>query len=79
VERQVHPLPGAGTDVVVHELIIEEAVPIRSAPMPEETSSSHGGLELLDDNLIDPVVVAQSMESWRRTGQWIKVCCEYPE
>jgi hypothetical protein len=53
-------------DVVIREPIIEEATPIRSAPMPEATLSSRGGLELLDDNLIDPAVAALKMESWRR-------------
>jgi hypothetical protein len=41
--------------------------------MSEVTLTSRGGLELLDDNLIDPTVVAHKMESWRRTEQWIKV------
>jgi hypothetical protein len=79
METRVDPLPRASTDVDVCEPIIEEAALIRSSPMPEATSSSRGGLELLDDNLIDPAVVARSMESWRRTEQWIKVRCKYPE
>jgi hypothetical protein len=79
METRIDPLPGESTDVVVREPIIEEAMPIHSAPMPVATSSSCGGLELLDDNLIDQVVVAQSMESLRRTEQWVKVCCEYPQ
>jgi hypothetical protein len=76
---RVDPLSGSSTYVVVREPIIEEVAPIRSAPMPEVTSSSRGGLELLDDNLIDPTAVARSMESWRHTEQWIKVRCEYPD
>jgi hypothetical protein len=79
VETQVDPLPGASTNVVIREPVIEEAVPILSAPMSKTTSTSRGGLELLDDNLIDPAVVAQSMDSWHRTEQWIKVRYEYPE
>jgi hypothetical protein len=79
VETQVDPLPGASMDVVVREPIIEDAALIRSVPMSPTTSTSRVGLELLDDNLIEPAVVAQSMESWRQTEQWIKVCCEYPE
>jgi hypothetical protein len=35
--------------------------------------------ELMGDNLIEPAVVSLSMESWRRTEQWIKVRCEYPK
>jgi hypothetical protein len=79
VEAHVDSLPGMSTDVVVHEPETEETVSIRSAPMSEPTSTSRGGLELLDNNLVDPVVVARNMESWRRTEQWIKVSCEYPE
>jgi hypothetical protein len=77
MKTRVYPLPRASTDVVVRETIIEEVAPIRSAPMPEVKSSSRGGLELLDDNLIDTPVVARSMESWCRTEQWIN--CEYSE
>jgi hypothetical protein len=66
VEMRVGPLPGASMDVVVREPVIEEAASIRSAPMLEMTSTSHVGMELLDDNLIDPGVVSRSMESWRR-------------
>jgi hypothetical protein len=79
VETRVDPLLGASTDVVVCEPSIEEVAPIRSSPMPEVASSRHGGLELLDDDLIDPAVVALNMESWHRTEQWIKVHCGYPE
>jgi hypothetical protein len=79
VEAHVDSLPGTSTDVVVREPKIEEAMPIRSAPMSEATSMSRGGLELLDDNLVDPAVAARNMESWRHTEQWIKVRCEYPK
>jgi hypothetical protein len=79
VEAHVDSLPGANTDIVVQDLEIEEAAPIRSTPMSKATSTSRGGLELLDDNLIDPIVIARSMESMRRTEQWIKIRCGYPE
>jgi hypothetical protein len=79
VETRVDPLLGASTDIVVGEPVIEEVALIRSTPMSETTSTSRGGLELLDDNLIDLAVVARSMESWHRTELWIKVRCEYPE
>jgi hypothetical protein len=79
VETQVDPLPEANMDVVIREPIIEEAAPTCSTPMSEATSTRRGGLELLDDNLIDPTVITRSMESRRRTEQWIKVRCEYRE
>jgi hypothetical protein len=41
--------------------------------MRESGTSSHGGLEQLDDELIDPTVVALNMESWRCMEQWVKV------
>jgi hypothetical protein len=34
--------------------------------MSEGTSTSRGGLELLNDDLVDPAVVARNMESMRR-------------
>jgi hypothetical protein len=69
METRVDSLPGATTDVIVRKPIIEDVELIHLAPMPEATSSSRGGLELLDDNLIDPAIVARSMESWRHTEQ----------
>jgi hypothetical protein len=47
--------------------------------MPDVASSSRGGLELLDENLVNPTVIALNMESWHRTEQWITVHYEYPE
>jgi hypothetical protein len=76
---QVDPQPEANTQVVIREVMIEDATPLRSAPMLETGSTSSGGLELLDDDLIDPTFVSLSMESWCRTENGIKVCCEYPE
>jgi hypothetical protein len=79
LEAHVDFLPGMSTEVVVREPEIEEVAPIRSVPMSEATSTSGGGPELLDDNLVNPAVGARNMESWRRMEQWIKVRCEYPE
>jgi hypothetical protein len=79
LETRSNPLPRTSTDVVVSEPVIEEAASIRSAPMSETTSTSRKGLKLLDDNLINPANVSQSMESWRRTEKWIMVRCEHPE
>jgi hypothetical protein len=79
VAMQVNPLPVESTNIVVRKPEIEETAPIRAAPMAGATSTSHGGLELLDDNLVDPAVVARNMESMRHAEQWIKVRCGYPE
>jgi hypothetical protein len=69
VGAQVDALPGASTEVVVQSLEIQDAAPIRSAPMAEVTSTSRGGLELLADDLIDPAIVARNLESMRRKEQ----------
>jgi hypothetical protein len=73
VEERVDPHSEAGTEVVVREAMIKDVAPFHSTPMTEIGSSSRGGLELLDDDLIDPTFVALSMESWHRTENWIKV------
>jgi hypothetical protein len=52
VEIQVDPLPGSSTEVVVHEMMIEDATPLWLAPMPKIGTLSRGGLELLDDELV---------------------------
>jgi hypothetical protein len=79
VQTQVESQPGLSSKAMVREAMVEDATPLRSAPMPETGTSSCGGLELLDEELIDPTVVALNLESWRRTEQWVKVRCEYPE
>jgi hypothetical protein len=79
VEAQVDPRPKAGTEAIVCEAMVEDVVPLRSAPMLETRTLSRGGIELLHDDLIDPAFVSLSMESWRCTENWIKVRCEYPE
>jgi hypothetical protein len=76
-EARIDPHPKVSADVVVREEVIEEAAPLRLAPMPETGSSSCEFLELLDDDLIDPAFVSLSMESWCRMENWIKVYCEY--
>jgi hypothetical protein len=52
-------------DVVVRSPEIQDAEPIRSAPMSEAAPTSHGGLELLSDDLIDPAMVTQNLEAMR--------------
>jgi hypothetical protein len=54
-------LPESSMDVVVWSPKIQDAEPIRSAPMSESATTSCGGLELLTDDLIDPVMVAHNL------------------
>jgi hypothetical protein len=67
-------LPEASMDVVVRSPEIQDAEPIRSAPMAETAVASRDGLELLADDLINPATVARNVESMRRAEQWMKVC-----
>jgi uncharacterized membrane protein len=66
-------LPETSVDVVVRSPEIKDAEPIRSAPMSNATATSRDGLELLADDLINPAMVARSLESMRRAEQWMKV------
>jgi hypothetical protein len=66
-------LPETSLDVVVRSPKIQDAEPIRSAPMSEATTTSRDGLELLADELINPGTVARNLESMRRAEQWMKV------
>jgi hypothetical protein len=61
-------------EVVVRSPEIQDAEPIRSAPMSEATTTSRDGLELLADDLISPAAVARNLESMWRAEQWMKVC-----
>jgi hypothetical protein len=67
-------LPEASLEVVVHSPEIQDAEPIRSAPMSEAVATSRDGLKLLVDDLINPSTVARNLESMRRAEQWMKVC-----
>jgi hypothetical protein len=66
-------LPEPALEVVVHSLEIQDAEPLRSAPMSEAATSSRGGLELLADDLVDPATVARHLEAMRQAEQWMKV------
>jgi hypothetical protein len=61
------------TSIVVRSPEIQDAEPIRSAPMSETATTSRGGLELLADDLINPTMVARNLESMRWAEQWMKV------
>jgi hypothetical protein len=65
--------PGVALEVAVRSPEIQDAEPIRSAPMTEATSSSRGGIELLADDLVEPAMLAQHLEAMRRAEQWMKV------
>jgi hypothetical protein len=59
-------LPEPALEVVVRSPEIQDAEPIRSAPMTEAATSSRGGTELLVDDLVDPVTVARHLEAVRQ-------------
>jgi hypothetical protein len=65
--------PEAAMEVVVRSPEIQDAEPIRSAPMTEAAASSRGGVELLADDLVDPTMVAKHLEAIRQAEQWMKV------
>jgi hypothetical protein len=56
-------LPESSPEVVVRSPEIQDAEPIRSAPMSEAAATSRGGLELLADDLVDPAIVAHNLEA----------------
>jgi hypothetical protein len=65
--------PEIALEVAIHSPEIQDAEPIRSAPMTEATSSSRGGIELLADDLVEPATVAKHLEAIRQAEQWMKV------
>jgi hypothetical protein len=71
-------LPESTLEVVVCSPEIQDAEPIRSAPMSGAATSSHGGIELLADDLVDPTAVARHLEAMRQAEQWMKVSYRRP-
>jgi hypothetical protein len=65
-------------EVVVHSPEIQDAEPIRSAPMTEAATSSRGRIELLADDLVNPATVARHLEAVRQAEQWMKVSSHNP-
>jgi hypothetical protein len=65
--------PEIALEVAIRCPEIQDAEPIRSAPMTEATSSSRGGIELLAHDLVEPATVAKHLEAIRRAEQWMKV------
>jgi hypothetical protein len=76
-ERDDVPLELA-LEVVIRSPEIQDAEPIRSAPMSGAATSSRGGIELLADDLVDPATVARHMEAMRQAEQWMKVSSRHP-
>jgi hypothetical protein len=71
-------LPQPALEVVVRSPEIQDAEPIRSAPMSEAAMSSRGGIELLADELVDPTTVARHLEVVCQAEQWMKVSSRHP-
>jgi uncharacterized membrane protein len=77
-EERDDVLPESNLEVIVRSPKIQDAEPIRSAPMSGATTSSRYGIELLADDLVDPAAVARHLEAMRQAEQWMKVSCWYP-
>jgi hypothetical protein len=71
-------LPEPALEVVIRSPEIQDAEPIRSAPMSGAVTSSPGGIELLADDLVDPAMVARHLEAVRQAEQWMKVSSRHP-
>jgi hypothetical protein len=71
-------LPEPALEVVVRSPEIQDAEPIRSAPMTEAATSSRGGIEFLADDLVDPAMVTRYLEVVRQAEQWMKVSSHNP-
>jgi hypothetical protein len=71
-------LPKPTLEVVVRSPEIQDAEPIRSAPMTEAATSSGGDIELLADDLVDPATVARHLEAARQAEKWMKVSSRHP-
>jgi hypothetical protein len=77
-EKRDEVLRESSLEVVVRSPEIQDAEPIRSAPMSGAATTSRGGIELLADDLVDPATVARNLEAMRRAEQWMKVSYQYP-
>jgi hypothetical protein len=71
--KEVTTSPEVALEVAICTPEIQDAEPIRSAPMTEAAASSSGGVELLADDLVDPTTVAKHLEVVLQAEQWMKV------
>jgi hypothetical protein len=76
-EKRDEVLPESSLEVVICSPEIQDAEPIRSAPMSGAATTSRGGIELLADDLVNPAVVARNLEAMRWAEQWMKVSYQY--
>jgi hypothetical protein len=76
-EKRDEVLPESSLEVVVCSPEIQDAEPIRSAPMSGTATTSRGGIELLEDDLVDPAAVVCNLEAMRQAEQWMKVNYRY--
>jgi hypothetical protein len=65
--------PEIALEVAICSPEIQDAKPIRFAPITEATTSSRSGIELLADDLVEPATVAKHLEVIRQAEQWMKV------
>jgi hypothetical protein len=65
--------PEIALEVAIRSPEIQDAEPIRSAPMTEAAASSRGGIELHADDLVDPATVAKHLEAVHQAEQRMKV------
>jgi hypothetical protein len=71
--EEVTTSPEVALEVAIRSPEIQDAEPIRSAPMTEATASSRDGIELLADDLVEPATVAKHLEAIHQDEQWMKV------
>jgi hypothetical protein len=76
-EKRDEVLPESSLEVVIRSPEIQDAEPIRSAPMSGAATTSRGGIELLADDLVDPAAVARNLEAMHWAEQWMKVNYQY--
>jgi hypothetical protein len=77
-EKRDEVLPESSLEVVVRSPEIQDAEPIRSAPMSGAATTSCGAIELLADDLVDLAAVACNLEAMHRAEQWMKISYQYP-
>jgi hypothetical protein len=71
-EKREEVLPESSLEVVVRSPEIQDAEPIRSAPMFGAATTSRGGIELPADDLVDPAAVTRNLGAMRRAEQWMR-------